>query len=491
MSKSMGSRAERTAASQAASSLRDIVTNSLALAATFIVALTLVNVILIWIAPPRTDPQRLFNGSGMLWLSAIPSFLYAARNERRIPFLPAVCIAYFFYYGLPVFTGSIYVKGFPYDRPSVTTATELALVGLLFLLIAFYTPIGAFVERIPKFRLHLDLIRMRWWLLGSAAVMLILTVQALYGETPISIAAIIATLARIPLLFLCGIYLLHLRGQEISFEQKTVAVLLFVALMTIALGRGTLAQNLIAVASFVFLYIMYRRRPPLLGLALAALVFIPFLGTKIEFRERTWHRPDMGILERVATFVEITHDRVSREGLNFADEALDTSKRRTSYLGTFSYVVEMTPMRVPYWSGDTYRHLAWTFIPRFIAPDKPTRGLGQDFGHRYRLLSRDDYQTSFNFAQLIEMYANFGPVGVWLGMFFVGLIYRALYAFINHTEGGDGPILVSACLFAMLLNIESDAAVFAGIPLGIVIFAAAFWGLNVLVFGRLSVEPTS
>jgi hypothetical protein len=112
---------------------------------------------------------------------------------------------------------------------------------------------------------------------------------------------------------------------------------------------------------------------------------------------------------------------------------------------------------VPYWGGDTYRHLPWVFVPRAIAPDKPTVGLGQAFGHRYGLLDRNDHKTAFNCAQIVEMYANFGSWGIAIGMLLVGMFYRALYRLINHHHGGDGVLMIAAVVFMQLLNIESSA----------------------------------
>jgi hypothetical protein len=78
------------------------------------------------------------------------------------------------------------------------------------------------------------------------------------------------------------------------------------------------------------------------------------------------------------------------------------------------------------------------------------------------LLQPLDYETSYNFQQLVELYANFGSIGALLGMLFIGLLYRVLYAAFNHREAGDGGRLVAALIFVGLLNIESNFSLVFG-----------------------------
>ncbi len=85
----------------------------------------------------------------------------------------------------------------------------------------------------------------------------------------------------------------------------------------------------------------------------------------------------------------------------------------------FAHVMDMTPKRVDYLYGLSYKDLIWKLVPRVILPDKPDPKLGQLFGHMYQILAIDDTTTSINFPQLVELYVNFGIIGVVLGMFII------------------------------------------------------------------------
>ncbi len=82
--------------------------------------------------------------------------------------------------------------------------------------------------------------------------------------------------------------------------------------------------------------------------------------------------------------------------------------------------------------------------------------MGQEFGHRYEILSTDDFGTSINLPLLVEFYANFGLSGVVLGMFLLGLLYRFMDHKLNGRSAGIGALLIAATIYSHLINIESD-----------------------------------
>ena len=229
-----------------------------------------------------------------------------------------------------------------------------------------------------------------------------------------------------------------------------------------------MAQVAWALVPMFFVYVAERGNVPWRAGLLCMLLSMPFSHSKHAFRKEV-RNTYVGPFDRVALFLELTLDQASTDRDRFISNASRTSTERTSYLGTFAFVMSQTPRRVPYLEGDTYRVMFWAFVPRILAPSRPIQNLGQEFGHRYRLLNPLDHDTSFNCAQIIEMYMNFGMFGVFAGMAVVGLYYRALYALFNHGQGGDGMLLLASAALAGLLNIESDAA---NVLVGVFHFAA-------------------
>jgi hypothetical protein len=414
------------------------------------------NFAFLFISPPDTDVIRLAYGTAMLWLSVGPALHYLATLPQEIPFVPLVAPLYFVYFGMPVFTGTVLIHDVPFDRPELTTAVGLAALGEALMFVAFYTPAGKFVDLVPRLRLKLDLRSMSGHMLVAAYVCLVFTTLSYYARVPLQLQAIVVVLGAAPVLLSCGLYLMYLRG-ELARTRAILSAGVLALYVMLAFATGSLANVAYAITPLFLLYVAERRRIPYKAAAIGLLVMVPFLKTKHEFRRLSWDRTDISILDRAQLFTTITYDALDKGGFDFTTDAVETSQQRTSYLGTFAYVVSLTPSRVPYWEGETYVPLLWKFVPRLLAPDKPILGLGQEFGHRYRLISSGDKNTSVNLAQVVEMYVNFGPLGVCVGMFLLGLIYRLLYRLINHNEGGAGPLIIGATLFTHLGNIESNA----------------------------------
>ena len=137
-----------------------------------------------------------------------------------------------------------------------------------------------------------------------------------------------------------------------------------------------------------------------------------------------------------------------------------------SGMPTLADVMRRTPSQIPFWDGATYESLSGALVPRVLWPDKPTKTLGQDFGHRYSYLQPNDLTTSLNLPVLIEFYINFGDEGIIVGMFAVGLVFALLEGLINVP--GQTVIVTAAAtpLLAQLFVMESDLSLqFGGLPL--------------------------
>jgi hypothetical protein len=461
--------------------LRERVGKALGVTA-YVALMGLVNLGLLYIAPEGLPLLRLVFASALLWVSTIPMFLFIRNKPRQVPIFPVISILYFVYFGFPVFNETVLLKGRPYEVDDVTTAVALTLVGLIGMQVAFYSAIGKGVDLLPHLTITFDLERVAWYSLVTAVIGVGASAVVLSAARDLapSLRAVANTVVRIPLLMLCGLFLLHLRGQ-LSFPLRVLGFLTYLAYLLLSLASGALAQVAWALLPMFFLYMVERAAIPWRAAVICFVLAMPFAHSKHLFR-REVRNTYVGPIDRVALFLEITLDQMTSQGSRFAEVASKTTSERTSYLGTFAFVVNQTPRRIPYMNGETYRVVLWAFVPRVLAPDRPLQQLGQDFGHRYRLLNPNDHATSFNCAQIVEMYMNFGSLGVVAGMFLVGLYYRALYALFNHDEGGDGMLLVSAAALTGLLNIESDAAnvlvggfhsaAFCYLLLGILMFAA-------------------
>ena len=95
-------------------------------------------------------------------------------------------------------------------------------------------------------------------------------------------------------------------------------------------------------------------------------------------------------------------------------------------------VVEHTPSSVPYWYGETYKLTLTNLVPRIIWPEKPREVAGQKFAHRYEMIAPENTATAINLPWIVEMYANFGQMGVIIGMVLTGGLLALLSVFFNR-----------------------------------------------------------
>ena len=75
-------------------------------------------------------------------------------------------------------------------------------------------------------------------------------------------------------------------------------------------------------------------------------------------------------------------------------------------------VTTLSPERIPYWEGYSYKILITKFVPRIFWENKPSDTFGNEFGVRYKVLSDYNSTTSWNMPVLNEFYVNFGIIGI-------------------------------------------------------------------------------
>jgi hypothetical protein len=202
--------------------------------------------------------------------------------------------------------------------------------------------------------------------------------------------------------------------------------------------------------------------------AAALLVAISLRGVIRDFRMTAWYgNIQFTQTEKAQLMIRLLTNRIANEGIAGAvgGGAAQTAQRSAN-MDVFADVVRRTPSEIPYWKGQTYLSLVGAFVPRFMWPDKPTKELGQAFGHRYRYLDPTNTSTAINLPITVEFYANFGAGAVFFGMLIVGAIYGILDSLVNKPRQSLIVTMIGLTLLLPLLIIESDfSLVFGGLPL--------------------------
>ena len=361
----------------------------------------------------------------VIFLGALPCFIaLSAKSEQGLmPLLPLHGIFYASTFGLPVlFDKTDWLRMAESD---ISNSLLLTIFGLLFLYLGYYATSSIFKKLkstqttiIPAFKL----IYVGWMLF---LFYLLFQFFPFFRSIP-SIEQLSAPLGYMSL----GILFLAFLDRQLSFLHSLCIIFAIVFALLLKTLSGSLALTVLLVVFLAVLYWNIKRRIPWhFGIAIA--LFTVLLNPiKMEYRGTTWADEgfQMTQYDKAILMGDIFFEYY--RGANILDSVSEdeTTVNRLAHIVTFGHVVSLTPSAVPFWAGESYQTLWTSFIPRFLWSEKPKATVGQDFGHRYKLISENNEFTSINLPWLIEFYANFGMFGVLGGMLFVGVFFR----FIVH-----------------------------------------------------------
>lgn len=410
-----------------------------------------------------------------LWvLCILPSSLYLNEqpaSRRPIPFFQVISLVYGIYYVLPLTLG---IVDNYYNAP-VDVATDydypvqLAFFGWI-AMVTGYVFIGIFFPRKPPTALNWDRrVIARWGFMLMYGGIAAAGLRALLLSATV-VGGIFQFLLGLHWIG-TGILIILARRHELSRYQSWWLIGGFGLSSAMMVANGSIAPMLMLflVAGFA----VWIGRPEIrtgwiVAAASALLIASSFRGIAIEFRRATvGQQTQLSQSENLRMMFNLLGNKVDNEGLAGAiGHGLATTAGRSANLDLFANLVRRTPSEVPFWNGETYKSLIGFAVPRFLWPNKPTKDLGQAFGHRYNYIHASNMSTAINLPVLVEFYANFGEIGVVLGMLIVGFIYRIIDAILNRP--GQSPLvsIFGVALMIPLFFIESDfSLIFGGLPL--------------------------
>lgn len=417
-----------------------------------------------------------------------PLFLFLIHPRERLPFFEIICLLYALQYTVFPFTGLSPDSIFEYltDRDLVYPAT-LTFFGVLALVVGYYTrPVELFLRVVPAPRFEWEprsakMIALLFMIAGFVGLALLKTGRTFPGG-----GQIIVFISNFGLIGILTLFLLQLRGQ-LGLWPTLGLWLVYVPLYTaLAISGGNSGPIAIYVLALGLVYIGERRRIPLLALLVSLLLLFPFMYAKYQYRDMVWQGGKAEFatvddaLKHVQTFADLAAQTTTFHGskLGFALHVIFV---RFDIAYIFAHITKLTPAQVPFLDGQSYADVLWKVIPRLLLPDKPNPGYGQIFGHMYYILAPDDLTTSINFPQMVEMYVNFGAMGVIVGMFLLAQVYRMLTYFLNGQHQGDWIAVFAASIFANECRIESNfSLVVAGVLYHVILLLLIGFFIRVL-----------
>jgi len=182
-------------------------------------------------------------------------------------------------------------------------------------------------------------------------------------------------------------------------------------------------------------------------------------------------------------------------------DGLDPLLARVAYVDFFGYVMNAVPTVVPHEKGALWgtaiRHV---LLPRIIYPSKPALASDSEVTSRYTgiFLASGGEGTSISIGYMGESYIDFGPLGMFVPIFLLGLGWGLIYLFF--VRKAVDPILGYAYSVAILLSAYqlevATIKLLGGVLMKFIVVSLVFrftqdWILNWLRRDNVSEENTT
>jgi hypothetical protein len=429
-----------------------------------------------------TVPFETRTEAAFLWLLClVPSWMHLSappEHRRPIPFIPMIGVLYGLYYALGAALGASnqHYKIFLNPSRDYDDAVFVALYGWIALGFGYLMARLLISPSSPKRAIEVsDVVRRRYGLLLMTAGLLLESFR-LVRTVPVEIAGILKFISTLGW-FGSGLLVTMAAQRRLNLVYRLATYGGASAYLLMAIGSGSVANAAFyGAVVFVSAWIGLGRIK-LSWIAAAAFgiaLIISLRGVSEQYRKIVWIAGDGGgVVARTRLFFRLLEARVHTDGVDGAvSKGFETSAARSANLDLLADVIIRTPREIPYWGGETYLSLVGSFVPRVLWPDKPTKELGQAFGHRYGYIGASDTNTALNLPILVEFYANFGIFGVICGMLLVGFIYYVLERTVNNAGQDSLHSLAGVVILIPLANIESDFSLGFG---GLILNGAALW----------------
>lgn len=227
------------------------------------------------------------------------------------------------------------------------------------------------------------------------------------------------------------------RGVEIGF----LPLLFFAAHRARDPGRLALLAPVLAALACGFLVTRLGQRGPFFNALLAGIIIIHYLRRRVP----VWAFVLVMLLGMTVSNLLIEYRVADPDEMPGGASSVATNpvqilaahENERQRFATLALVIDSFPDKVPYLAGESWLSLLVAPIPRWIWPEKNQFFPWQDNRIVYQL-SGVPAPTPF----LGVLYANLSWIGVVVGMFMMGVFYRALYEWLKRHPGDPNVALL-------------------------------------------------
>lgn len=421
--------------------------------------------VLIFLCRSPVAPRAHALGIVLLAICLFPVALYVRRRDQQVPFFPLICLAYASVFVVPLWRGAHTESEYGYLLLSPRVASTVLIyigIGVSAMILGYYaTGVARPVFGRPFLDWNLD---PKW--ATRLAVFSVLGDVFLNQMTLLNRGDFLGPFKQ-PVAIVCNAHfgIAILAALYFRSGLARLGYLLYGAVIlrgVVALYMTALSEMIMPVAVVLCLQWRYKKKLPLRLLLIAGALYILIQPAKITTRARVLNTGEgagsaIGRLQVFAEeFKKFWFGGQEDSGRRAESESWD----RLTGLNNFAVVSEMTPSVIPYWGGSTYRYLAVSLVPRFVWPEKPFAQDAQNwYALAYGFLKPEQIgRTWFGMHQIIEVYLNFGLLGLFLIMPAVGAFYRSIAILFSESGSGDAGQVVVVTLLTGFVNIETASA---------------------------------
>ena len=431
--------------------------------------------------------------SAMILISAASVWFWIRSGTLETAFMPIFAMLFAINYGLPIFILLPNAMLDKFDMPLITgdldKALWLSIAGLLLTMLGYYGPWRRAISRaLPSFALAWEDSRALEAVAFAVGLFsLVIFWISLRPELPSALRQAINLAANLYFLAVISLFILQQQRRLTPASSLCLWGVLIPTYMILGMSQGKLAFGVIVPLTLFITYATIRRRMPWVLMMVGFLIFCVLQPAKGALRQMVWakhttdtQQSEADRVESLGISVELGIELFQQLGLQ---EVMSLATERLAQIAIFVPVVQLTPNTVPYWHGDSYEPLLYKAIPRAIYPEKSDEYFGNEFGHRYNFIQRNDWDTSINLPQLVEFYANFGPLGVLIGSLLVGVFYRSIHDIFIHRQMGLGALVGVLFMMTPFFDFESNLSLVIGGVIGSLLSVMFFHLTVVFVSG--------
>lgn len=266
-----------------------------------------------------------------------------------------------------------------------------------------------------------------------------------------------------------GLFLTNLKYVGLFYiyfsdnNKKFIYIFVVLAYLVLNIISGGVFIDLFVWGLFIATYFIINKRinitTKVAVLVLGAFSALLVQSIKADYRNIIWHGDNTEEIQEEQVFIDLTSTKLQNAAAIFEDDNLKGFFSRINQGWILSNVLEHVPQNEDFSNGDLFlRELKGIVLPRILAPDKITAS-GKDVRDKFmkytgRILLGN---TTMNVGLISDGYINFGKVGCWIYMFFLGLfINYFIYKIFELSTSYPTLILWLPVLFFYVLRAGND-----------------------------------